>query len=80
MIEEVEPSSVEEDPSAAQTPVRHDFSVVRGFQVVAAEDHAAAQKQGGDEAWRDALKANWRRAPRVFIKPWTPPLSFQTME
>ena len=54
---EVEPSSVEEDPSAARTPVRHDFSVVRGFQVVAAEDHVAVQKQGGDEAWRDALKA-----------------------
>ena len=54
---EVEPSSVEEDPSAARTPVRHDFSVVRGFQVVAAEDHGAAQKQGGDEAWREALKA-----------------------
>jgi ATP-dependent RNA helicase SUPV3L1/SUV3 len=54
---EVEPSSVEEDPSAARTPVRHDFSVVRGFQVVAAEDRGTAQKQGGDEAWRDALKA-----------------------
>ena len=54
---EVEPSSVEEDPSAARTPVRHDFSVVRGFQVVAAEDHGTAQKQGGDEAWREALKA-----------------------
>jgi len=54
---EVEPSSVEEDPSAAPTPVHHDFSVVRGFQVVAAEDHVAAQKQGGDEAWRDALRA-----------------------
>jgi ATP-dependent RNA helicase SUPV3L1/SUV3 len=54
---EVEPSSVEEEPSAARTPVRHDFSVVRGFQVVAAEDHGTAQKQGGDEAWRDALKA-----------------------
>ena len=54
---EVEPSSVEEVPSAARTPVRHDFSVVRGFQVVAAEDHGTAQKQGGDEAWREALKA-----------------------
>src|ERR1700678_1862856 len=54
---EVEPSSVEEDPSAARTPFRHDFAVVRGFQVVAAEDHLAAQKQGSDEAWRDALKA-----------------------
>jgi ATP-dependent RNA helicase SUPV3L1/SUV3 len=53
---EVEPSSVEEDPSAARTPVRHDFSVVRGFQVVAAEDHGTAQ-QGSGEAWRDALKA-----------------------
>ena len=54
---EVEPSSVEGDPSPAQTVVRHDFSVVRGFQVVAAEDQLAAQKQGGDEAWREALKA-----------------------
>jgi ATP-dependent RNA helicase SUPV3L1/SUV3 len=47
---EAEPSSVEEDPSAARTPVRHDFSVVRGFQVAAAE-------QGAAEAWREALKA-----------------------
>jgi ATP-dependent RNA helicase SUPV3L1/SUV3 len=54
---EVEPSPAEEDASAAPMTVRHDFSAVRGFQVVAAEDRAAGQKQGGDEAWREALRA-----------------------
>jgi ATP-dependent RNA helicase SUPV3L1/SUV3 len=53
---EVEPKSVEEDPSTAQTRVRRDFSGVRGFQVVGTEDHAAAQKVGDDEPWRDALR------------------------
>ena len=53
---EVEPKSVEEDPPTAQTRVRRDFSGVRGFQVIGAEDHAAAQKAGDEEPWRDALR------------------------
>src|SRR5271166_209857 len=50
---EVEPKSAEEDQSTAQTRARRDFSDVRGFEVVGAEDHVAAQK--ADEPWRDAL-------------------------
>ncbi len=55
-MSEVEPKSVEKAPSTEETWVRRDFSVVRGFQVVGAEDHAAAQKAGADEPWRDALR------------------------
>ncbi len=51
---EVGPSSEEQDPSAVQPQARHDFSVVQGFQVVGAEDHAGAAT--GDQAWRDALR------------------------
>ena len=53
---EMEAHFEEEDVSAARTQARYDFSVVRGFQVVGAEDHVAAQRAGNDEAWRDALR------------------------
>jgi ATP-dependent RNA helicase SUPV3L1/SUV3 len=52
---EVGPGSEENNPSAAQPQARHDFSVVRGFQVVGAEDHGAG-RAAGDRAWRDALR------------------------
>jgi ATP-dependent RNA helicase SUPV3L1/SUV3 len=53
---EAGPSDGEKDLSVAPTQLRHDFSVVQGFQVVGAESHVAGQNIGGDEAWRDALK------------------------
>jgi ATP-dependent RNA helicase SUPV3L1/SUV3 len=56
MMSEVEPKSVEQAPSTEETWVRRDFSSVRAFQVVGAEDRAAAQKAGADETWRDALR------------------------
>jgi ATP-dependent RNA helicase SUPV3L1/SUV3 len=46
----------EEGLSGAGTQARDSLSLVRGFQVVAAEDDVAAQKRGGDDAWRDALR------------------------
>jgi ATP-dependent RNA helicase SUPV3L1/SUV3 len=46
----------EEDPSAASTPMRPDFSVVQGFQVVGADHPVAGQNAGGDENWRGALR------------------------
>ncbi len=55
-MSEVEPKSVEKAPSTEETWVRRDFSIVRGFQVVGAEDHAAAQQASADESWRDALR------------------------
>ena len=42
---EVGPSSEENDPSTAETQVRHDFSIVQGFQVVGAEDHGRRQRR-----------------------------------
>ena len=48
-MSEVEPKSVEKSPSTEETGVRRDFSIVRGFQVVGAEDHAAAQEASADE-------------------------------
>jgi ATP-dependent RNA helicase SUPV3L1/SUV3 len=51
MMIEAEPSDREKDLSGAPTQLRHDFSVVQGFQVVGAE-----QNLGRDEAWRDALR------------------------
>jgi ATP-dependent RNA helicase SUPV3L1/SUV3 len=53
---EVEPSSVETDLSTATAQIQHNFSVLQGFQVVGAEDHLAAQKAAGEEAWRDAVR------------------------
>jgi ATP-dependent RNA helicase SUPV3L1/SUV3 len=55
-MSELEPKSLEKAPSTKETWVRRDFSIVQGFQVVSAEDHAAAQDAGSDEAWRDALR------------------------
>jgi ATP-dependent RNA helicase SUPV3L1/SUV3 len=51
-----EPNFVEEGLSAAPSQARDSFSVVRGFQVVGAEDEVAAQSHGGGDAWRDALR------------------------
>jgi ATP-dependent RNA helicase SUPV3L1/SUV3 len=53
MVEEGQ-GAVENDPPAAEPQLRHDFSVVQGFQVVGAEDHGATE--GGQQAWRDALR------------------------
>jgi hypothetical protein len=53
-MSEVEPKSGEQAPSTEETWVRPDFSNVRGFQVVGAEDHAVAQMTGADEPWRFA--------------------------
>ena len=55
-MSEVEPKSVEKSPSTEETWVRRDFSIVRGFQVVGAEEHAAAQQASADEAWLGALR------------------------
>src|SRR5271166_1283837 len=55
-MSEVEPKSVEKSPSTEETWVRPDFSIVRGFQVVAAEERAAAQQASADEAWLGALR------------------------
>lgn len=52
---EMEPGSEEDNLSTAEPRARHDFSVVRGFQVVGVEDHGAA-RAGGEQAWRDALR------------------------
>ena len=52
-MSEVEPKSVEKAPSTEETRARPDFSIVRGFQVVGAEEHAAAQQAGADETWRE---------------------------
>jgi ATP-dependent RNA helicase SUPV3L1/SUV3 len=56
MMIEAEPGDGEKDPLAAPAQVRHDFSVVHGFQVVGADHHVAGQDTGGDEVWRDALR------------------------
>ena len=45
-----------ENPSTAPTPVRPDFSVVQGFQVVGADLPVTGQNGAGDEYWRDALR------------------------
>jgi ATP-dependent RNA helicase SUPV3L1/SUV3 len=55
MMIEAGPGDGEKDPSAAPTQMRHDFSVVQGFQVVGADRHVGGQNAGDDEGWRGAL-------------------------
>jgi ATP-dependent RNA helicase SUPV3L1/SUV3 len=56
MMIEAGPSDREEEPSAPPTPMRPDFSVVQGFQVVGADHPVAGQHTRGDENWRGALR------------------------
>lgn len=51
---EVGSSSEETDLPAAEAQVRHDFSIVQGFQLVGADDHHATE--ASEQAWREALK------------------------
>src|SRR6516164_7123750 len=55
-MSEVEPKSVEKSPSTEEAWARPDFSIVRGFQVVGAEDYTARQQASADEAWLSALR------------------------
>jgi ATP-dependent RNA helicase SUPV3L1/SUV3 len=55
MMIEIGPGDGEKDPSVAPMQAHHDFSVVQGFQVVAADRHAGEQNAGDSESWRAAL-------------------------
>ena len=68
---EIGPTPAETDQSPTNAPAGHDFSVLQGFQVVGAEDRLAAQKATGEDAWRDAVRLNWKRARPAFIRPST---------
>jgi ATP-dependent RNA helicase SUPV3L1/SUV3 len=55
MMIETGPGDGEKDPSAPPTEAPYDFSVVQGFQVVAADRHLGGQNAGEEEGWRAAL-------------------------